>query len=84
MASPSWALWWCGSTPKLSSRARSRLPKSKFACPDIRKYPLTDKKHVRNAIARYAQSGTEKCFMGDERICEAAQKFGIKSPRCPK
>jgi hypothetical protein len=34
---------------------RSDLPDSVFAYPKLRKEPLTDAKHVRNAIARFDQ-----------------------------
>jgi hypothetical protein len=34
---------------------RSDLPDSVYAFPDKRKEPLTDAKHVRNAIARFDQ-----------------------------
>lgn len=34
---------------------RSDLPDSVFAFPDRRKEPLTDAKHVRNALARFDQ-----------------------------
>ena len=36
----------------LSTAARNKLPKSKFAFPQERKGPLTDAKHVRNAISQ--------------------------------
>lgn len=55
------------------------MPKSSFACPDIRAYPLVDARHVANAAARYAQKRTVKCRGGEARICRAAQRFGIKS-----
>ena len=35
---------------------RSNLPDSVFAFPKERKEPLTDAKHVRNAIARFDQT----------------------------
>jgi hypothetical protein len=40
---------------KLTTRARKNLPKSKFAEPGDRKYPVPDKAHARNALARVAQ-----------------------------
>ena len=42
-------------TPGLSTAEQNRLPESKFAFPKERKEPLTDAKHVRNAIARFDQ-----------------------------
>jgi hypothetical protein len=40
---------------KLSSKARNKLPKSSFAEPSDRKYPINDKNHAKNALARVAQ-----------------------------
>ena len=39
---------------KLSTKARKHLPGSAFAGPD-RSYPIEDKSHARNALARAAQ-----------------------------
>jgi hypothetical protein len=40
----------------LSTSDRKKLPKSKFAEPDKRKYPIEDKAHARNAKARASQA----------------------------
>jgi hypothetical protein len=40
----------------LNTDARKKLPKSKFAEPDKRKYPIEDKAHARNAKARASQA----------------------------
>lgn len=40
---------------KLSAASRNALPASKFALPKERKYPVEDKSHARNALARAAQ-----------------------------
>lgn len=42
----------------LSTKRRKALPKSAFALPGQRKYPIHDKAHARNALARAAQSKT--------------------------
>ena len=39
---------------KLSTKARNALPASAFAGPD-RSYPIEDRSHARNALARAAQ-----------------------------
>lgn len=70
---------------KLSSEARGNLSDSDFALPSKRKYPIHDKAHVRNALARAAQqieSGDEEA-KADARaalpkIRAAAKKFGIE------
>jgi hypothetical protein len=46
----------------LSSKRRRSLPKSAFAIPSQRKYPIHDKAHARNALARAAQSGTSGAY----------------------
>ena len=50
---------------KLTTRGRKSLPKSAFALPSTRSksggkggYPIEDKAHARNALARVAQHGT--------------------------
>ncbi len=41
---------------ELSTDARKKIPKSKFAEPEKRKYPIEDKAHARNAKARASQA----------------------------
>ena len=41
---------------ELDAEKRNRLPDSKFAEPDKRKYPIEDKAHARNAKARASQA----------------------------
>lgn len=43
---------------KLSYAARKKLPKGSFVYPGERKYPIPDKAHARNALARVSQHGT--------------------------
>lgn len=42
----------------LTPKKRANLPKSDFAVPSGRGYPIPDKNHARNALARVAQNGT--------------------------
>jgi hypothetical protein len=42
---------------KLTSKGRKSLPKSSFAGPK-RSYPIEDKAHARNALARVSQFGS--------------------------
>ena len=42
-------------TRGLSTAEQNKLPDSSFAFPKQRKEPLTDAKHVRNAVARFDQ-----------------------------
>jgi len=41
---------------KLKTTTRNKLPKSEFAEPDKRAYPVEDKPHARNAKARASQA----------------------------
>ena len=41
-----------------STKERKKLSKNSFALPGKRKYPIPDKAHARNALARVAQHGT--------------------------
>jgi putative IMPACT (imprinted ancient) family translation regulator len=65
----------------LSSGARRELPDSAYAFPDKRKEPLTDARHVQNALARFDQvkgvSDTErdKAFAN---IKAAAKHYGVE------
>lgn len=43
---------------KLTSKKRNSLPKSDFALPGKRAYPVPDASHARNALARAAQHAT--------------------------
>jgi len=67
---------------RLTAADRRKLPKSKFACPDQRAYPINDANHVRSALGRYRQEDTLKCTGGSKRICKAAKKFKIHSEVC--
>ena len=41
-----------------STKERNKLSKKSFALPGKRKYPIPDKVHARNALARVAQHGS--------------------------
>lgn len=44
---------------KLTSKKRNSLKSSEFAEPGKRKYPVQDKAHAKNALARVSQFGSE-------------------------
>lgn len=44
---------------KLTGKQRKKLPKSSFAIKSKRAYPIHDKAHAKNALARVKQSGTK-------------------------
>ena len=54
----------------LSTKQRKKLSKKEFALPGKRKYPIPDKAHARNALARVAQYGTP----AEQRKVKAAVK----------
>lgn len=71
----------------MSSHAEHELPSSKFAFPKERKEPLTDAKHVRNAIARFGQVEDVSKSERDaawRRIRTAAKRYGIEITHKPK
>lgn len=43
---------------KLTTKMRNRLPKTVFAIPSQRKYPIPDKAHAVDALARVDANGT--------------------------
>jgi len=43
---------------KLTYRQRQNLPKSAFAIPAKRKYPIEDAAHARDALSRVSANGT--------------------------
>jgi hypothetical protein len=68
-------------TKGLTTAEQNDLPDSKFAFPKERKEPLTDAKHVRNAVARFDQvegvSDSER-DRAWRRIRAAAKKFDVE------
>ena len=65
----------------LSTAEQNDLPASKFAFPDERKEPLTDAKHVRNAVARFDQVEGVSDAERDRawrRIRAAARKYDVE------
>ena len=51
-----------------NTKNRKKLSKKSFALPGKRKYPIPDKAHARNALARVAQHGTKE----DQKKVKAA------------
>jgi hypothetical protein len=67
-------------TEGLSTADQNRLPDTRFAFPAQRKEPLTDARHVRNAIARFDQVEDVTDAERDrawKRIMTAAKKYDI-------
>ena len=65
----------------MSTAQQNRLSDSQFAFPEQRKEPLTDAKHVRNAVARFDQVEGVSDADRDRawrRIRSAARKFGVE------
>jgi hypothetical protein len=65
----------------MSTRQRNRLPAERFAFTKKRKEPITDARHVRNAIARFDQvegvTNAER-DVAWKRIRAAARRFGVE------
>jgi hypothetical protein len=67
-------------SPGLSTAEKNDLPASAFAFPKERKEPLTDARHVRNAIARFDQVEDVSDAERDRawaRIRRAAKRFDV-------
>jgi hypothetical protein len=65
----------------LSTAQKDKLPKDDFAFPKERKEPLTDAKHVRNAIARFDQVEGVTDAERDrawKRILAAAKRYDVE------
>jgi hypothetical protein len=65
----------------MSTRQRNRLPAERFAFTKKRKEPITDARHVRNAIARFDQVEGVTDAERDaawKRIRAAARRFGVE------
>ena len=60
---------------KLTTKQRNKLPDSAFAIPEKRAYPVEDKAHARNALARVRRFGTPK---------EKAEVCKVVSQRFPE
>jgi len=80
-----------GKAPKrgkhpMSSHAEHEMSSTQFAFPKERKEPLSDARHVRNAIARFNQvEGVSKSERDAawRRIKVAAKKYGIEISHRP-
>jgi len=68
-------------SPGLSARQKNRMSSGTFAFPKLRKEPLNDASHVRNAIARFDQvegvSESERDAAW-RRIRAAARRYGVE------
>jgi len=68
-------------SPGLSTADKDKLPANVFAFPKEHKEPLTDAKHVRNAIARFDQVEDVSDAERDaawKRILKAAKKYDVE------
>jgi len=62
---------------KLKAARRAALPKSSFGLPGARKYPMPDKSHARNALARASQQVNAGNLSAGERARIAAKAHRI-------
>ena len=68
-------------THDLYAADRNEMPDSEYAFPRLRKEPLNDASHVRNAIARFDQvqdASDEERREAFERIQRAARRFDVE------
>jgi hypothetical protein len=65
---------------ELDAAERNAMPDSEYAFPRLRKEPLSDARHVRNAIARFDQvqgATDDERAEAFRRLQKAAKKFGV-------
>lgn len=65
---------------ELDSKEREKLPDNAFAFPEQRKEPLTDARHVQNALARFDQVedvSDEDRELAFSNIKKAAEHYGL-------
>jgi hypothetical protein len=65
----------------MSTADKDRLADQEFAFPDERKEPISDARHVRNAIARFDQVEGVSDAERDrawKRILDAAERYGVE------
>jgi hypothetical protein len=70
-----------GQSQGMSTADKDRLPDKEFAFPQERKEPLTDARHVRNAISRFDQVEGVSDAERDrawKRILTAAKRHGVE------
>ena len=68
-------------THELDAADRNEMPDSEYAFPRLRKEPLNDASHVRNAIARFDQvqdASDEERREAFQRIQRAAKRFDVE------
>jgi len=66
---------------ELTTKERKALPKKSFVFPDKRAYPIHDRSHATNALARVEQFGTE----GEKaKVRKAVCKKYPDMPSCQK
>lgn len=64
---------------RLKARRRQKLPRSAFAYPRTRKYPIDTPRRARNALARAAQRGTSGSYAHVARAVRKRYGGKIKS-----
>ena len=63
----------------ISAKKRKSLPKSAFAYPRTRSYPIDTKARARNALSRAAQSGTKGSYAHVAKAVRKRWGSAIKS-----
>jgi hypothetical protein len=56
---------------KLDAKERNAIPTKEFALPSERKFPIEDRSHAQNALARASQSGVESI---KKKVTEAVRR----------
>ena len=81
MPEPTWKPYSPATHGRLSTADKASLPASAFAFPHVRKEPMTDAAHVRDAMARFNQVGgvtDSERDLAFSNIQRAAKHFDIQ------
>lgn len=62
----------------LTTEQRDELPEKTFGIPELRKYPLNDQKHVRQAVIMFNHVSPEYEKELAENIKRAMKRFGME------
>jgi len=70
---------------KLSTKQRNKIPSNEFGLPKVRKYPMPDRAHAKNAEARAAEMKNEgKLSAANKAIIDTKAKAILAKTKSKK
>ncbi len=67
--------------PDSLAHRRALAEIDQMGCPKTLNYPLDTKEHVQSAISYYGHKDTVKCQGFWTRVCKAAKRVGLDTPK---